>query len=81
MTLLYVVCAVLTCVIVYQGVLLYLLKKEHTKSLQMFTECWHKERSELLDRIQAPTFDHYKQAEVRVIKAQKEEPEKPVQLL
>jgi hypothetical protein len=35
---------------------------------------WAVERQQLLDRIQAPSFDHLKQAEIRVIKAQKEEP-------
>jgi hypothetical protein len=38
---------------------------------------WQKERQQLLDRIQAPTFDHYKQAEIRVIKAQNGEKEPP----
>lgn len=39
-------------------------------------ELWLKERQQLLDRIQAPSFDHYKAAEVRVLKAQKPEEEK-----
>jgi hypothetical protein len=34
---------------------------------------WKEERQQLLDRIQAPSFAEYKQAEVKVIKAQKEE--------
>lgn len=33
---------------------------------------WHKERQQLLDRIQAPSFDHLKQQEVKVIKAQQQ---------
>jgi hypothetical protein len=40
----------------------------HTKERQ-----WKEERQQLLDRIQAPSFAEYKQAEVKVIKAQKEE--------
>jgi hypothetical protein len=35
---------------------------------------WAAERQKLMDRVQAPSFDHLKQAEVRIIKAQKEEP-------
>jgi hypothetical protein len=38
---------------------------------------WTKERQQLLDRIMAPSFDHLKQAEVRVIRAQKEEKQQP----
>lgn len=44
---------------------------------QRLNEQWHYERSELLDRIQAPTFGEYKQAEVRMVKAQKDEEPKP----
>lgn len=40
-------------------------------------ESWHAERQQLLDRIQAPSFDHLKQAEVRVIKASKEPAKEP----
>lgn len=40
-------------------------------------EAWHTERQQLLDRIQAPSFDHLKQAEVRVIKASKEPAKEP----
>jgi hypothetical protein len=38
---------------------------------------WQAERKELLDRIQAPSFDHLKQAEVKIIKAQKEPAKEP----
>lgn len=38
---------------------------------------WNVERQYLLDRIQAPSFDHLKQAEVRIIKAQSGEKEQP----
>ncbi|WP_051421804.1 hypothetical protein [Cohnella panacarvi] len=33
-------------------------------------QAWAVERQQLLDRIQAPSFGEYKQAEVRTIKAQ-----------
>jgi hypothetical protein len=38
---------------------------------------WNIERQQLLDRIQAPSFDHLKQAEVKIIKAQNNEKEPP----
>jgi hypothetical protein len=38
---------------------------------------WAKERQQLLDRIQAPSFDHLKHHEVKVIKAQQGEREPP----
>lgn len=38
---------------------------------------WIKERQQLIDRIQAGTFAEYKQAEVKVIKAQNGEKEPP----
>lgn len=42
-------------------------------------EAWGKERQQLLDRIQAPTFTEYKQAEVKVIRAQNgEKPPQPL---
>lgn len=45
-------------------------------------EQWHKERQQLLDRIQAPSFSHFKEAEVKVIKAQREEKsEEPLELV
>lgn len=45
-------------------------------------EVWSKERQRLLDRIQAPTFAEYKQAEVKVIRAQNgEKPPQPLEPL
>lgn len=41
------------------------------------TEKWHEERSELLDRIQTSSFAEYKQAEIKMVKAQKDEEPKP----
>ncbi|MDG0791925.1 hypothetical protein OMP38_14490 [Cohnella ginsengisoli] len=73
----YTVYAILSAVI---GVLLLFMHKDrqdhrrHVESLQ-------EERQKLLDRIQAPSFDHYKQAEVKVIKAQKEEPKREGDLI
>lgn len=45
-------------------------------------EHWRVERQKLLDRIQAPSFGEYKQAEVKTIRAQngEKEPPKLVQL-
>ncbi|MFE1630380.1 hypothetical protein ACFLFF_26945 [Brevibacillus reuszeri] len=37
---------------------------------------WYEERKQLLDRIQAPTFQDYKQAEIRMAKVEKGEPPK-----
>ncbi|MGX5634583.1 hypothetical protein [Bacillus thuringiensis] len=36
-------------------------------------ELWSLERKELYNRIQAPSFAEYKQGEVKMVKAQKEE--------
>lgn len=38
---------------------------------------WDTERQKLLDRIQAPSFDHLKQAEIRLTKVQNNEKEPP----
>lgn len=51
--------------------LIYMYESERTH--QEEREFWQKERKELLDRIQAPSFAEYKHQEVRVMKAQKEE--------
>ncbi|XEC97040.1 hypothetical protein AB6A23_11145 [Paenibacillus tarimensis] len=40
-------------------------------------EQWREERQQLLDRIQAPSFDHLKHHEVKVIKAQNGAKEPP----
>lgn len=49
------------------------LMTEHRKDL----EDWNRERQQLLDRIQAPSFDHLKHHEVKVIKALNNEREPP----
>jgi hypothetical protein len=41
---------------------------------------WHQERQQLLDRIQAPSFDHLKHQEAKIIKAQNEQPKEVVTL-
>lgn len=51
-------------------------KSELEKSLKEL-EMWHKERQQLLDRIQSPSFAEYKQAEVKIIKAQNGEKDPP----
>lgn len=53
-----------------------LIEGYHNQILDL-TKQWHNERSQLLDRIQSPTFGEYKQAEVRMVKAQKDEEPKP----
>lgn len=47
------------------------------KSYEAEREQWQKERQQLLDRIQAPSFDHLKQAEIRMVKATNNTPEPP----
>lgn len=51
--------------------------REKERQYNAERELWHVERQKLLDRIQAPSFDHLKQAEVRIIKAQSSEKEAP----
>lgn len=55
---------------------IYFDRKDNRRHVEALQE----ERQKLLDRIQAPSFDHYKQAEVKVIKAQKEEPKDTIKL-
>lgn len=47
------------------------------KEIKHERAAWQVERQQLLDRIQAPSFDHLKQAEVRVIKTSKEPAKDP----
>jgi predicted CopG family antitoxin len=64
--------------------LLYLndrMRKEHEKHVDVIHEMVGEERQKLIDRIQAPSFDHLKHAEIRKIKAEKEEPVERVELL
>lgn len=53
---------------------------EKEKGWQIEKDKWGIERQLLLDRIQAPSFDHLKHAEVKILKAQsgEKEPPKPV---
>lgn len=75
---------ILAVIIVYQGVIGYLNKRElmllvkdsHDLLKEGLDE-WRIERQQLLDRIQAPTFAEYKHQEVKVIKAQNGEKEPP----
>lgn len=60
------------------------LQKQLEKTTRYWKEDrdnWMIERGRLIDRIQAPSFDHLKQAEIRKIKAEKEEPVERVELL
>lgn len=65
----YILILILSAVI---GALLYFMHQDrvdHRRHIESLQE----ERQKLLDRIQAPSFEHYKQAEVKVIKAQKDD--------
>lgn len=68
----YVVFFVLVAVIIFLGAFAYKIEHVHEKE----RDVWKQERKELYDRIQAPSFAEYKQSEVKMVKAQKEE--KPV---
>ncbi|MEI4618324.1 hypothetical protein [Bacillus cereus] len=65
----YVVFFVLVVVIVFLGVFAYKIEHVHQKE----RDVWKQERKELYDRIQAPSFAEYKQGEVKMVKAQKED--------
>lgn len=73
----YIVIAMLSAVICALLVFIHNDRKGHLRHVESLQE----ERQKLLDRIQAPSFDHYKHAEVKVIKAQKEEPKKESELI
>ena len=70
-----VIIIVLVVLIIYQGIIGYLNKRELLVFVDNQFEQWQTERQQLLDRIQAPSFAEYKQAEVKVIKAEKMKPE------
>jgi predicted Holliday junction resolvase-like endonuclease len=53
------------------------LTKQHHRHVVNLSELWETERSELLDRIQAPTFGELKNAEIKMVKAQQPEEPKP----
>lgn len=53
----------------------YFIKKQWIQYIDEREKQWQTERQQLLDRIQAPSFAEYKQAEVKVIKAEKMKPE------
>jgi penicillin-binding protein-related factor A (putative recombinase) len=51
----------------------------YLNNIEELNESWRIERKELLDRIQSPTFHEFKSAEIRTIKANKqEEPQIPI---
>ncbi|WP_144520013.1 hypothetical protein [Bacillus thuringiensis] len=69
----YVVFFVLVAVIIFLGAFAYKIEQVHQKE----RDVWKQERKELYDRIQAPSFAEYKQGEVKMVKAQKEEKPAP----
>lgn len=82
MTMLITVSIVLTVVIVYQGVIIYLTMHQHRKHIEHLHTEWHSERKQLMDRIHANSFNEYKGAEIKMEKAKKDEPHQPkVELL
>ncbi|MEW4152197.1 hypothetical protein Q0N88_18920 [Bacillus thuringiensis] len=63
----------MVAVIVFLGAFAYKIEQVHQKE----RDVWKQERKELYDRIQAPSFAEYKQGEVKMVKAQKEEKSVP----
>lgn len=60
------------------------LNKSHNQQIERIlsehradAEVWKVERQQLLDRIQAPSFEHLKHAEVKVLRAQNQEKPEP----
>jgi predicted Holliday junction resolvase-like endonuclease len=68
---------VFAVIIIALAILLNFQQQNFQEHIENLTEQWHLERSELLDRIQAPSFAEYKQAEIKMVKAQKDEEPKP----
>lgn len=54
--------------------------KERSDSFDKERQQWYEERQKLIDRIQAPSFDHLKHQEAKIIKAQNEQPKEVVTL-
>jgi hypothetical protein len=69
------IAAIIVCVALV--VILSVQQQRYQDHIENLNEQWSVERSQLLDRIQAPTFGEYKQAEIRMVKAQKDEEPKP----
>lgn len=61
----------------------FISSREREKEFTKERDLWHTERQQLLDRIQAPTYDHLKHHEAKIIKAQQppKEEEKAFQLI
>lgn len=78
----YMMLAILTGIILYQWVYLYCTQKSFHKHLQEVWEYHNRERRDLLDRIQAPSFAEYTNKVIKEKKAeQKEEEEKGVEFI
>lgn len=76
---------ILAAVIMFMGAILVLQHSNHNQLIEQIgmqalekEQLWKEERQQLLDRIQANSFAEYKTAEVRIIKAQKEEKQDPM---
>ncbi|MGX5634611.1 hypothetical protein [Bacillus thuringiensis] len=73
----YVVLFILVAIILYQGYMFRYIERLYREEKYKLIELWSLERKELYDRIQAPSFAEYKQGEVKMVKAQKEEKSVP----
>ncbi|MED2772924.1 hypothetical protein P4278_30580 [Bacillus thuringiensis] len=69
----YVFFFVLVAIILYQGYMFRYIERLYREEKCKLIELWSLERKELYNRIQAPSFAEYKQGEVKMVKAQKEE--------
>ena len=69
----YVVLFILVAIILYQGYMFRYIERLYREEKCKLIELWSLERKELYNRIQAPSFAEYKQGEVKMVKAQKEE--------
>jgi predicted Holliday junction resolvase-like endonuclease len=68
---------VLGVIIIALLIVMYSQQQALHDHIENLNEQWQQERAQLLDRIQAPTFGEYKQAEIKMVKAQKDEEPKP----
>lgn len=73
----YVVFFILVAIILYQGYMFRYIERLYREEKYKLIELWSLERKELYDRIQASSFAEYKQGEVKMVKAQKEEKPAP----
>ncbi|MNZ84423.1 hypothetical protein D3C78_1031790 [compost metagenome] len=62
----------LMTITVFQGLTMYLMLRNNHRHVEELHKSWNVERQQLLDRIQAPTYDHLKHHEAKLLKASKE---------